>query len=68
MSRSAADIIAGLSRQQVRDLRDWGMAYPGRDCGGCGADLGPSQTYPWHEADEDCRAIRPPVTLVASDA
>jgi hypothetical protein len=29
-------------------------------CGCCGADLGPSTTYPWHYEDEDCRAIRKP--------
>lgn len=30
-------------------------------CGSCGADIGPSATFPWHEADEDCRALRDPV-------
>jgi hypothetical protein len=33
----------------------------GLDCGSCGADYGPSASYPWHYPDEDCRAVRPPV-------
>ena len=30
------------------------------DCGACGADIGPSDSFPWHYPDEDCRAIRTP--------
>lgn len=30
-------------------------------CGSCGADIGPSSSYPWHRANEDCRAVREPV-------
>lgn len=32
----------------------------GYECGICGADLGPSTSYPWHYYEEDCRAIRQP--------
>lgn len=31
-------------------------------CGSCNADIGPSATYPWHNEDEDCRAVRQPIT------
>lgn len=27
----------------------------------CGADIGPSDSYPWHGAEEDCRAVRDPL-------
>lgn len=30
------------------------------DCGSCGADIGPSDSFVWHLEDEDCRAIRQP--------
>lgn len=33
------------------------------ECGCCGGDIGPSPTFPWHYDEEDCRAIREPVTL-----
>lgn len=36
----------------------------GEDCGSCGANIGPSNGYPWHYEDEDCRAVRVPVTSV----
>jgi hypothetical protein len=29
-------------------------------CPACGADLGPSPSFPWHWPDEDCRALRDP--------
>lgn len=29
-------------------------------CGSCGADLGPSDSFPWHREDEDCRSIHDP--------
>lgn len=50
-----------LTAQKVRTLRDWGQVYPGEDCGSCGSDIGPSTSYPWHWADEDCRSVRPPI-------
>lgn len=31
------------------------------ECTICGADLSPSEAYPWHWPDEDCRAIREPL-------
>lgn len=31
-------------------------------CPICNADIGPSTTFPWHGADEDCRALQPPLT------
>lgn len=37
------------------------MGAATESCGSCGADLGPSRTYPWHLDSEDCRAIREPV-------
>lgn len=40
---------------------------PFESCGSCGADFGPSSSYPWHLEDEDCRAIRPPVTPEAPE-
>lgn len=30
-------------------------------CPTCNADLGPSTTWLWHHAAEDCRAIREPL-------
>lgn len=30
-------------------------------CGSCGADIGPSSSFPWHDEDEDCRSIRQPL-------
>ncbi len=38
------------------------------ECPICGADIGPSSTFPWHLEDEDCRAVRDPLigpTIVA---
>jgi hypothetical protein len=32
-------------------------------CGSCGADIGPSTSCPWHEANEDCRAVREPLEV-----
>lgn len=32
-------------------------------CGSCGADIEPSTVYPWHREDEDCRAVRGPLTV-----
>jgi hypothetical protein len=40
---------------------EWDETETREDCGSCGADIGPSSTYPWHYADEDCRAIKEPV-------
>ena len=37
------------------------MGAATESCGSCGADLGPSRTYPWHLDSEDCRAVREPV-------
>lgn len=34
---------------------------PNEECGSCGADIGPSATFPWHGESEDCRAIRDPL-------
>ena len=31
------------------------------DCGSCGADLGPSNDFPWHYPDADCRSIKDPI-------
>lgn len=31
-------------------------------CESCGADIGPSTSFPWHWGDEDCRAIQEPIT------
>jgi hypothetical protein len=31
------------------------------ECGSCGADIGPSSTFPWHSDEEDCRACREPL-------
>jgi hypothetical protein len=31
-----------------------------KTCGSCGADLGPSDSYPWHNENEDCRAVKDP--------
>lgn len=30
-------------------------------CGSCGADIGESDSYPWHYVTEDCRAVRNPI-------
>ncbi len=35
----------------------------GAECGSCGADIrvnSEGANFPWHKADEDCRAIREP--------
>lgn len=40
-----------------------GCADEDTDCGACGADIrvnGEGANFPWHKADEDCRAIREP--------
>ena len=31
------------------------------ECPICNAEYGPSDSYPWHWPDEDCRAIREPL-------
>lgn len=36
-------------------------ATPRETCGSCGADIGRSIDFPWHGADEDCRALKQPV-------
>lgn len=38
------------------------------DCGTCGADLGPSDTFIWHYDDEDCRAVRQPTNTGGAEA
>ena len=45
------DTIAGTTYDSADDVGS---------CGGCGADLRPSTSFPWHYPDEDCRAIRQP--------
>ncbi len=45
---------------QCRDEAEPEKGPPNESCGSCGADIGPSDSYPWHEADEDCRAVRQP--------
>ncbi len=45
---------------ESQDALGW---YPPGDedsCQSCGAELGPSSTYPWHFVDEDCRIVREP--------
>lgn len=32
----------------------------GEDCPACGANIGPCEDFPWHEWEEDCRALREP--------
>lgn len=34
-----------------------------QSCGSCGADIGSSDSYPWHGSDEDCRAVREPAAV-----
>ena len=41
-----------------KDAEEWGAQL--ESCGSCGADLGPSPSYPWHWPWEDCRACREP--------
>jgi len=33
---------------------------PNENCPTCGADHGPSTSFPWHLSGEDCRAVRDP--------
>jgi hypothetical protein len=42
------------------ELRAIGADQSEGDCPVCGADYGPSTTYPWHWPKEDCRRIRAP--------
>lgn len=51
-----------LSAKEKERLREWGYTTP-ESCGSCGADLGPSATYPWHYPDEDCRALKDPIPI-----
>lgn len=51
---TAADALAD-ARTSTADPDDDGS------CPSCGANIGPCADYPWHEADEDCRALRQPV-------
>lgn len=38
------------------------MIYSCREeCGSCGADIGPSTVFVWHEDYEDCRAVKDPI-------
>lgn len=37
------------------------------ECTICGADIGQSTQWLWHEANDDCRAIQEPVKPVESD-
>ena len=30
------------------------------DCPTCGSNIGPSDSFPWHYWEEDCRAVRIP--------
>lgn len=43
------------------ELLEWAGVPESESCGSCGADIGPSASFPWHLPDEDCRAIRQPV-------
>jgi len=36
-------------------------------CPSCGADIGPSEHFPWHLDREDCRAIHEPVETVVKE-
>lgn len=47
--------------QVILQLKEIGGNSLESECPACGADYGPSKTYPWHWPDEDCRAIREPV-------
>lgn len=31
------------------------------DCPTCGCDIDPSDSFPWHYWDEDCRMVREPI-------
>ena len=37
------------------------------ECPICGADYGPSDSFPWHWPHEDCRAIRKPLNRVEGE-
>ena len=38
-----------------------------KTCGSCGAELRASTSFPWHKPDDDCRAIREPLTSLRTD-
>lgn len=42
--------------------------YELRECGSCGAAIGPCSDWPWHYPSEDCRAIREPKERYAAAA
>lgn len=52
MNNEPEDRSVPLDFEEVEDNPD--------ECGSCGGDIGPSETYPWHLDSEDCRAIREP--------
>lgn len=43
------------------DLPDCEETEARESCPSCGADIGLSTVYPWHDEDEDCRAVREPL-------
>lgn len=57
-----ADCQEIADRAEVdRQLIEVGGKPGETSCPICAADYGPSDSYPWHWPDEDCRAIREPV-------
>lgn len=48
------------AHDRIENERGEAKKESARSCGSCGADIGPSDSYPWHGADEDCRAVREP--------
>lgn len=47
----------------IRQLEAVGGTPEEYDCPICAADYGPSDSYVWHWPDEDCRAIREPISV-----
>ena len=53
-----------LTEQGKAELRAYVQdASCNESCGSCGADIGESTVFVWHEANEDCRAVRDPVEV-----
>ena len=58
MTKTHAKILADIAAKVVADYR---AQDHNESCGSCGADIGPSDSFPWHLDVEDCRAVRDPV-------
>jgi len=48
--------------ESEREVSQEVIERPKDSCGSCGGDIGPSASFPWHWAEEDCRNLRQPIS------